>query len=141
MLVLMPFTGPIDDRLAIRELIDTYADATNLRDAAVWGSLFAEDARWELPDFPEYGDTVGRDAIVAKWAAAVADHEGLVYIATPGAIEVDGDRATARLYTSEVYTAKDGATVRRRGRYDEVLVKRDGRWLIAVHVFRTLHQE
>jgi uncharacterized protein (TIGR02246 family) len=136
----MAFTGPIEDRLAIRELIDTYADATNLRDADVWGSLFAEEARWFLPDFPEYGDTVGRDAIVAKWVAAVADHEGLVYVATPGAIEVDGDRATARLYTSEVYTAKDGATVRRRGRYDDVLVKRAGRWLIDEHAFRTLHQ-
>lgn len=137
----MPFTGPIEDRVAIRELIDTYADATNLRDAELWGSLFAEDASWQLPDFPEYGDTVGRAAIVAKWAAAVADHERLAYIATPGAIEVEGDRATARLYTSEVYTAKDGDTVRRRGRYDDVLVKRDGRWLVAEHVFRTLHQE
>ena len=137
----MPFTGPIEDRLAIRELIDTYADATNLRDAELWGSLFAEDARWQLPDFPEYGDTVGRAAIVAKWATAVADHEGLVYIATPGAIEVAQDQATARLYTSEVYTAKDGTTVRRRGRYDDTLVKRHGRWLIAEHVFRTLHQE
>ena len=137
----MPFTGPIEDRVAIRELIDVYADATNLRNAELWGSLFAEDARWEMPDFPEYGDTVGRAAIVAKWAAAVADHDGLVYIATPGAIEVERERAKARLYTSEVYTAKDGTTVRRRGRYDEVLVKRDGRWLIAEHVFRTLHQK
>jgi hypothetical protein len=52
MLARMPFTGPNEDRLAIRELIDTYADATNLRDAELWGSLFDEDARWELPDFP-----------------------------------------------------------------------------------------
>ena len=109
-------------------------------DAELWGSLFTADARWLLPDFPEYGDTVGRDAIVANWVAAVSDHKGLVYIATPGAIEVEGDRATTRLYTSEVYTAKDGTTVRRRGRYDDVLVRRDGNWLIAEHVFRTLHQ-
>jgi hypothetical protein len=60
----------------------------------------------------------------AKWVAAVSDHEGLVCIATPGAIEVDGDQATTRLYTSEVYTAKDGTTVRRRGRYDDVLARR-----------------
>ena len=137
----MAFTGPIEDRLAIRELIEAYADATNLRDAEAWGALFAEDARWFLPDFPEYGDTVGREEIVAKWTAAVADHEGLVYLATPGAIEVEGDHATARLYTNEVYTDAAGSVVRRRGRYDEVLVRRDGRWLIAEHAFRTLHQE
>jgi uncharacterized protein (TIGR02246 family) len=137
----MGFSGPIEDRLAIRELIDTYADATNMRDADLWGSLFTEDARWFLPDFPQYGDTVGRAAIVAKWVAAVADHTGLVYIATPGAIAVEGDRATARLYTFESYTAKDGGTVLRHGRYDDALVKRDGRWLIDEHTFRTLSQE
>jgi hypothetical protein len=64
-----------------------------------------------------------------------------VYLATPGAIEVDGDRATARLYTNEVYTDPSGRIVRRRGRYDEVLVRRGERWLITEHAFRTLHQE
>jgi uncharacterized protein (TIGR02246 family) len=136
----MAFTGSLEDRLEIRDLIDTYADATNLRDAAIWGSLFAEDASWSLPDFPEYGDTVGKHAIVAKWKSAIEQHPGLVYIATPGAIEVDGDTATARIYTSEVYTGQDGVAIRRRGRYDDTLVKRDGRWLIATHRFRTLHE-
>jgi uncharacterized protein (TIGR02246 family) len=138
----MAFTGPIEDRLAIRELIDSYADATMLRDAEAWGDLWAEDAVWELPDFPHYGDTIGREAIVALWVRAVADHHDLVYVATPGAIEVDGDRAAVRLYTSEVYASPhDGRAIRRRGRYDDELVKRDGRWYIARHRFQMLHEE
>ena len=138
----MPFTGPLEDRLAIRELIDAYADATMLRDAQAWGELWAQDAVWELPDFPEYGDTVGREAIVALWIRAVADHRDLIYVATPGSIEVDGDRATVRLYTSEVYGGADGGrAIRRRGRYDDELVKREGRWYIARHRFQMLHEE
>jgi SnoaL-like domain len=97
---------------------------------------------WELPDFPQYGDTVGREAIVALWLRAVADHRDLVYVATPGAIEVDGERATVRLYTSEVYASPhDGRAIRRRGRYDDELVKRDGRWYIARQRFTMLHEE
>ncbi len=138
----MAFSGPLEDRLAIRELIDAYADATMLRDPEAWGDLWAYDAVWELPDFPHYGDTVGREAIVALWLRAVADHRDLVYVATPGAIEVEGDRATVRLYTSEVYASPhDGHAIRRRGRYDDELVKRDGRWYIARHRFQMLHEE
>jgi uncharacterized protein (TIGR02246 family) len=138
----MGFSGPLEDRLAIRELIDAYADATMLRDPQAWGDLWAHDAVWELPDFPQYGDTVGKEAIVALWIRAVADHRDLIYVATPGSIEIDGDRATVRLYTSEVYGAADGGrAVRRRGRYDDTLVKRGGRWYIARHRFQMLHEE
>lgn len=138
----MAFTGPLEDRLAIRELIDGYSDATMRRDEHAWADLWTDDARWYLPDFPDYADTVGKEAIVALWSRAVADHPGLIYVATPGAIEVDGDRATVRLYTSEVYARADGgAAIRRRGRYDDVLVKRDGRWYIDEHRFHTLHEE
>ena len=138
----MAFRGPFEDRLAIRELIDTYADATMRRDPEAWGDLWADDAVWEMPDFPQYGDTVGRKAIVALWIRAVADHPDLVYVATPGAIEIEGDRATVRLYTSEVYASPhDGRTVRRRGRYEDALVKRAGRWYITRHRFHRLHEE
>ena len=34
----MPFTGPAEDRLAIRELLETYADAVTRCDAEAWGA-------------------------------------------------------------------------------------------------------
>jgi hypothetical protein len=34
----MPSTGPAEDRLAIRELLETYADAVCRRDADDWGA-------------------------------------------------------------------------------------------------------
>lgn len=40
----MAFTGPMEDRLLIRELYDTYADAGSRGDREGWLGCFAEDA-------------------------------------------------------------------------------------------------
>jgi len=39
----MAFTGPFEDRLAIRELVDSYGDAVARNDAQAWGANWAED--------------------------------------------------------------------------------------------------
>ena len=124
----MAFEGPVEDRLAIRELIDAYADAVILQDAVAWGATWAEDGVWSLPDYPEMGDVHGREAIVTTWKAAMENYPGIVFVANPGSILVDGDRAIVRSYTSEVYDM-GGAT------------KRDGKWLFQKRVFKTIHRE
>ena len=64
----------------------------------------------------------------------------MIYIATPGAIEVDGDRATARVYTSEIYRVPGTDTeLRVRGQYDDELARIDGKWLFTKRIYRTLH--
>ena len=136
----MAFEGPVEDRLAIRELIDAYADAVILHDAEAWGATWAEDAVWSVPDYPEMGDVHGREAIVTTWKAAMENYPGIVFVANPGSIVVDGDHAIVRSYTSEVYDI-DGATKRDRGRYDDVCVKRDGKWLFQKRVFKNIHRE
>jgi ketosteroid isomerase-like protein len=45
--------------LALRELLETYADAVTRCDAQAWGDTWAEDAQWSLPDYPEIGTTQG----------------------------------------------------------------------------------
>lgn len=136
----MTFTGPFEDRLAIRELLETYADAVTRRDADAWGATWADDAEWSLPDYPEIGTTTGRDAIVAMWIEAMKAYPGIMFEAWPGAIEIDGDRATMRSYTSEVYD-QDGVTMRDRGVYDDTCVKTGGRWAFASRSFRNIHRQ
>jgi hypothetical protein len=46
----MSNTGSVEDRLAIRELLEAYADAVCCVDADAWGATWAEDSVWELPD-------------------------------------------------------------------------------------------
>lgn len=136
----MAFKGPIEDRLAIRELFDSYSDAVCVVDAAAWGDTWADDGVWELPDYPEIGKIVGRQNIVAAWVAAMTHYPGIIFTATPGSIVVSGDRATARSWTSEVYD-QQGVTKRDRGRYDDELVRRGGRWLFKSRIFRNVHRQ
>jgi len=118
------FTGPDADLAAIRALNDSYADAVNRGDAEAWGALWAEDARWELMGT----EVTGRAAIVAAWKAAMAGFAFVGFFCQPGFIRVEGDRATARVWTHELLDGQGGER-RPLGRYDDVCVRgQDGRW-------------
>jgi uncharacterized protein (TIGR02246 family) len=136
----MANTGSVEDRLAIRELLESYADAVCCVDAEAWGNTWAEDGLWELPDYPEIGSIKGRKNIVEAWKAAMAQYPGIIFVSTPGLIRVEGDRATVRSYTSEVFDDSTGATKRDRGRYDDVCVKRNGEWKFLVRRFKNIHR-
>lgn len=136
----MAFTGPIEDRIAIRELLDTYADAVNRIDADDWAATWADDSVWSLPDYPEIGEIKGRAAIKSAWIEAMKHYPGIVFVSSAGAIAVEGERATVRSYTSEVYD-QEGVTKRDRGCYEDELVKQGGQWLFARRTFRNVHRQ
>ena len=136
----MPFTGPHADVQAIRDLLDAYADAVTQRDAEAWGATWAEDARWEMPDYPQFPPQQGRENIVSLWVSAMEQYPGIMFHAWPGSIEVDGNRATVRSYTAEVYDQGED-TVRDRGQYEDECVKVDGRWQFSRRSFRNIHKQ
>jgi uncharacterized protein (TIGR02246 family) len=125
------FTGPIEDRLAIRELNDSYSDAVLRVDAQSWGACWTEDAHWELMGTP----VDGRAAIVGLWSQAMAGFASVSFVSSPSAIEVDGDRATGRCQTHEIMVLADGNSRVVGGRYDDEYVKRDGKWFYASRKF------
>lgn len=141
----MAFTGPLEDRVLIRELMDTHAHGVMTKDPELWGSIWADDAFWELPEFPDLGGFDGKPAIVAGWLESM-NHYGLdgmtrpmIYFMQPGSIEVDGDRASAVAYTIEIYDdPASGKRIHANGRYDDQLEKRDGRWLFTRRSYRTV---
>jgi len=145
----MAFTGPWQDRLAIRELIDAYSDAVMVRDADAWGNTWAEDADWSLPEFPDHEEFVGREAIVAGWLMSMNAYASMtdfsvpmIYQSVPGAIEADGDTAIARVYTSEIYRdPATGSEHRVRGRYEDRLARIDGAWRFTQRLYRVLHRD
>jgi ketosteroid isomerase-like protein len=138
----MAFVGAAEDRLAIRELLEAYADAVCVVDANAWGATWAEDSVWELPDYPQIGQIAGKSNIVAAWIAAMAQYPGVIFISTPGSIVVTGDEAVVRSYTSEVFDDRtNGKTTRDRGRYDDIVIRQDGRWLFRKRRFKKLHRE
>lgn len=141
----MAFSGPLEDRIAIREMMETYSHGVMTRDAEVWGALWAEDAYWALPEYPDLGGFDGKETIVSAWVESMKVYgldnctKPMVYVTTPGAIKVDGNRATAIAYTSEIYDdPATGARIRTRGRYNDELEKRDGRWLFTRREYRIM---
>lgn len=136
----MAFEGPIEDRLAIQELVTAYGDAVTQRDADAWGANWAEDGFWSMPDFPGWEKITGRAAIVATWVDAMKGFPLNINLQTLGNLKVDGDRAVGRTYTSELVAEPDGEPYRVTGQYDDEFVKQDGRWLFQRRVFKVLHQ-
>lgn len=134
----MAFTGLIEDRILIRELLEAYADASTRLDGEKWAACWVEDSLWSLPEYPEIGEMRGKSAIVAGWKAAMLDHPNFVMINSPGAIEISGNEAHVRTYSSEVFDGKDGAIKRTRGRYDDVVVKVNGQWLFQSRIYKNL---
>lgn len=144
----MPFTGPIEDRIAIRELMDTHAHGVMSKDAILWGSIWADDASWSLLDYPDLGAFEGKAAIVAAWSESMKSYgldnctKPMVYFMQPGSIEVDGDRATAVAYTIEIYDQPGtGKRIHGTGRYDDELEKRDGKWLFTRRNYGIVFEE
>jgi uncharacterized protein (TIGR02246 family) len=131
------FIGPLEDRVAIRELLDTYSDAVTRHDAAQWASVWldSDDCRWMLPSMAEWAQFRGKAQIVDEWCKMMnqfhgseGKHNPISQVTVPGKIVVDGDSATVRCFTTEFFVTPDGRTLHTKGQYDDVLAKRDGRW-------------
>jgi len=132
----MPFTGATEDRLAIRELIDAYADAVCRRHADDWVMTWAPDGVWAIRG----REITGHAQLRATWTTAMAAYRFVGFSAFAGAIEVEGDAARARVQTTEWLTPVTGRPRRQHGSYDDVLARIAGRWCFARRSF-TVHEQ
>lgn len=120
------FTGSLADRIAIRELHDSYADASSRIDKQAWLDCWTQDAVWVT----SHGEVVGKAALAARWDALFATMDAMAFFSNTGAVRVSGERATARCHVREI--ARIEGTVRKfAARYDDDLVLEQGRWKLA----------
>jgi hypothetical protein len=127
------------DRAEIEELVTRYVKGLDTLDADLYAGVFAEDAVFELP-----GNVVhrGRAAIRkivsdlqesrARRAAAGTSSPSLYHVMANTSIElIDATHARHWSYAQTVRAAEGGAfVVGFMGRYEDEIVKRDGRWYI-----------
>ena len=137
----MSTTGTTADRLAIRELLDRYADGVNQRDVEIWRSVWAEKSEWNLPVVPGYESVKGKANIVAAWEASMKLYPFVNMMCSVGQMNFAGKRCLMRSYTAEVAEMADGAVIRPRGQYDDIVVKKKGKWLFKQRSFTPLHGE
>ena len=62
----------------------------------------------------------------------------VAFFAAPGAINIAGNSATARVYTTEVLAETSGKLRNVIGQYDDAFVKQGGLWLFARRSYRIL---
>ena len=118
-------SGPMEDRLAIRELVESYNDAVMRFDGEAWAANWREDATWSLPGMDAI---TGKDKFFPIWQQAMSAFSFVGFFASPGPIVVDGDRAHGTWYQQEFLHQKDGVRHTITGCYTDDYVKVDGRW-------------
>ena len=132
----MGFEGPLEDRLAIRELIDRYSDAVSRFDLEVWDDLWTDDGEWQL-----MGNHLrGKEAIAGFWGAVLNSLDSVIFQAQPVAVAIDGDQASGRVLVMETLKPKDGERRAIHGHYDDTYVKEAGVWRFRMRRHRVLHE-
>ena len=97
-------SGPVEDRLAIRELVESYNDAVMRFDGDAWKENWREDATWSLPGA---GPIAGRDNFFPMWEQSMSAFSFVGFFASAGPIIVDGDTAKGTWYQQEFLHQKD----------------------------------
>jgi len=131
------FTGPPEDRALIRERYGVYSDAAFRQDMEAWLACWSEEGCWEI-----FGKEIrGKDALRMQWDETRSALERMAFFSELGAIEVDGNRATAQCYCHEIVVLKGGDLMKVVSQYSDKLVKERGVWLFAHRVYSILIQE
>ena len=131
----MNFSGPLEDRLAIRELNDQYCDATMTKDVAMWAETWAEDAEWVRRDTTFRG----REAIVADARKVIDSYSSATFFCNLGSTHVEGHRATGRCHLIELFFFGNGPKIF-FSFYEDEYVKRAGRWFFQRRTFTLANQ-
>ena len=131
-------TGPVEDRLAIRELVESYNDAVMRFDGDAWAENWRDDAIWSLPGM---GEVQGKDKFFPMWKGAMSAFSFVGFFASAGPITVTGTTAKGVWYQQEFLHMKDGGKQTVTGRYEDDYVKVDGRWYFAKRVYTVLDRQ
>lgn len=133
----MTFNGSLQDRIAIRELIDTYNSAVIRRDSDAWRNTWTDDATWVL-----LGTEVnGLDHIFGAWEAAMAGFEFVSFMACPGTLEIDQDNGSGTVHVAETLVTLDKQQRNIFGLYaDDYHKNSDGEWQFSRRDYSILYE-
>lgn len=129
-------TGTVEDRLAIRELIEKFGVGAMRLDPQLWGETWADNGAWKLVSHP--APVVGKANIIEAFAKVTDYAQFLGMGAFPYDLVFDGDRATGKAYCQETIFPKSGGRKFVVGCFDDEYVKENGRWLFTKRFYEVL---
>ncbi|MEZ5503712.1 MAG: nuclear transport factor 2 family protein [Halioglobus sp.] len=117
--------NPLEDELALRNLMARYVDAVNRYDADAWIATWAEDGVWNLLGTP----VSGRDAILALWQQMMSSFDFALMLPSSCLFEVTGNTASGHWYLHEHTRDRAGHASTILSRYRDTYVRQGGQWL------------
>ena len=132
----MSAQSPLDE-LAVRQLAATCADAVSRGDREAFASLWAPGGRWSIPGLK---DAVGGEAASDRLIELLGQMEFMFQFLQGGQVWIEGDRAQARWYITEIGRTVEGKAVHFVGVYDDELVRTDAGWRFAGRRFSPVYR-
>lgn len=133
----MAFTGPIEDRILIRERYNAYSDASNRQDEDAYLACWAEDG----VRIGQGLTVTGMAALQQQWRQFWTILAKMAFFSEVGGIEVSGDTARAHVFCREIIVLKDGALWKVVGQYQDELVRQGDSWVFARREYTLLIDE
>ena len=127
--------NPIEDELALRNLMGRYTDAVNRRDADAWIATWAEDGVWNLLGTP----VSGRDNILALWLQMMGGFEFALMLPSSSVFEIESDSARGHWYLHEYTRDHEGNASTMVSRYLDTYVKQGGQWLFQLRHYSFIY--
>ena len=117
-----------EDKDEIERLLLDYGRHLDARDLAAYGRLFARDGEWVGGFGTASGGPSGIQAFMEKAMGTTPNAAKNYHLLSNFVITVNGDTATAWSRWAFVVPGERGATIAQAGRYDDTLVRENGRW-------------
>ena len=115
-----------EDRTEIERLLLDYGRHLDARDFGAYASLFAADGEW-VGGFGKVAGPANIKAFMEK-AMPGANTAKNYHLLSNFVIAVQGDSATAWSRWAFVVPGQQGALIAQAGRYDDTLVRENGKW-------------
>jgi uncharacterized protein (TIGR02246 family) len=117
-----------EDKAEIEQLLLDYGRHLDSRDFAAYSRLFASDGVW-VGGFGSTGaGPAAIQAFMEKAMGTAPNRANNYHLLSNFVIAVNGDAATAWSRWAFVVPGQNGATIAQAGRYDDTLVRENGRW-------------
>jgi hypothetical protein len=128
----------IEDRVALKALVDTFSVLADQKDVQRQTLLFTEDATVESYSAGQLVSSLrGRKQLGETFRDYLAQFQAVYHLNGQQTVEVHGDRATGVSYCLVVLIgSENGTTIKNTSGviYNDEYVRRGGRWLISKRV-------
>lgn len=125
----------MEDKMALKELVDIFSNLADVRDVETQVLLFTEDATVDsFRDGKLLSSLKGRKELAERFGAFLALFETVYHINGQQTVSINGDKATGTSYCQVVLIGNENGkkVMNMQGvRYNDEYVRVDGKWLIS----------